>query len=147
MTQYVNKFVIDQPLIDLQNEMIKFGFDIRLVGGCVRDHIAGLKSKDIDLCTNATPTQQIEIYKKLGIRYIETGLLHGTITVVLNNILYEITSLRVDVDTDGRHATVAFSTERSLDPIMLSKFEALGYHAEIEYDYEELVRVFQQIIQ
>jgi tRNA nucleotidyltransferase (CCA-adding enzyme) len=87
------------------------GFDIRLVGGCVRDLLAGITPKDVDLCTDADPAEQIQIYQAAGIRYIETGIEHGTITAVLDGVPYEITSLRLDVETDGRRATVAYTRD------------------------------------
>lgn len=57
--------------------------------------------------TDATPDQMIEILKKNDIKYVETGLQHGTITVIINNIIFEITTLRIDAITDGRHAQVS----------------------------------------
>ncbi len=85
------------------------GFDIRLVGGAVRDIVVGIEPKDMDFCTNANPDEQLEIYNAFGYRYVETGLQHGTITVVINHVGYEITSLRTETDHDGRHATVAYT--------------------------------------
>lgn len=87
------------------------GFDLRFVGGCVRDSLLGLTPKDVDLHTDANPSEQIEIYRSAGFRYIETGLKHGTVTVVLGNVAYEITSLRQDAETDGRHATVVYTRD------------------------------------
>lgn len=85
------------------------GFDIRLVGGAVRDILAGVKPKDMDFCTDADPDEQREIYTAHGYRFVETGLQHGTITVVIDHVGYEITSLRTETDHDGRHATVAYT--------------------------------------
>lgn len=103
----------------LNNEYIKTLGDIFkadekklwLVGGCVRDHFRGEIASDIDLATDATPTEAIEIYEKHDLRYIETGLDHGTITVVLEGIPYEITTLRIDKECDGRHAEVEYTTD------------------------------------
>ena len=91
------------------------GFDIAIVGGAVRDHIMEIAPKDIDFCTDATPSQQIDIYKKYNYRYIPTGIDHGTITVVINDVSYEITTLRKDVETDGRHAKVEFTSDWKTD--------------------------------
>lgn len=85
------------------------GHEIRIVGGAVRDAVLGKDPKDIDLATTATPEEMLEIAKKHDLKYIETGLQHGTITIVLNGEPYEITTLRVDVDTDGRHADVEWT--------------------------------------
>lgn len=111
MTNIDPTSLLNDDLRNLRSLFQEAGFDIRLVGGCVRDLIYGKTPKDIDLCTDANPTQQVEIYQKNNIRYIETGLQHGTISAVLNDILYEITSLRTDVETDGRHAIVAYTTD------------------------------------
>ena len=82
------------------------GEELRIVGGAVRDALLGKKPKDIDLATTATPEKMLEIAKEENIKVIETGLQHGTVTFVINGEPYEITTLRIDVDTDGRHATV-----------------------------------------
>lgn len=87
------------------------GYEIRIVGGAVRDHVRGIEPKDIDLCTNATPDQMVELAKRHNIYMIPTGLQHGTLTFVINSDAFEVTTLRVDVDTDGRHATVEFTTD------------------------------------
>jgi len=101
--------LINSDLLDLRIKFLAAGFDLRFVGGCVRDVLANLKPKDIDLCTDATPDEQIDIYKQHNIRYIETGLQHGTVSVVLDSVVYEITSLRIDAETDGRHAVVVYT--------------------------------------
>lgn len=86
--------------------------DIKLVGGVVRDVIAGEIPSDIDLCTDATPNEQIEIFKANNLKFVETGIDHGTVTVFLDDgEQYEITTLRTDTETDGRHATVEFTTD------------------------------------
>lgn len=91
-------------------------FDIRFVGGCVRDWESGTSVKDIDLCTDADPEQQIAIYQRHAIPYHETGLKHGTITVVPEpGQVYEITSLRGETDHDGRHATVYYHRDWRAD--------------------------------
>jgi tRNA nucleotidyltransferase (CCA-adding enzyme) len=106
---------ITPELRALRSQFNRAGFDLRLVGGVVRDTIAGIPAKDVDLCTDATPDQQMEIYEANGHRWIETGAAHGTITVVLDGEPHEITSLRVDVSTDGRHAEVEFTNDWQVD--------------------------------
>lgn len=91
-----------------ERSFLSRGFDVRAVGGCVRDSLLGKTPKDIDLCTDATPEEQIALYEADGVRYFTTGLQHGTITVKLGPELYEITSLRGEKDHDGRHATVYY---------------------------------------
>ena len=103
--------LLTPALVFLRMEFVTRGFDLRLVGGCVRDFLYGTAPKDVDLCTDADPNEQISIYQDLGIRYIETGLQHGTVTVVLDGETYEITSLRMDTETDGRHAVVSYTKD------------------------------------
>lgn len=81
---------------------------VRLVGGCVRDTLCGIPVGDIDMATPLSPGQMIERFKKNRIRYIETGIKHGTLTALIGGKPYEITTLRTDIKTDGRHATVAY---------------------------------------
>jgi len=83
--------------------------EIRYVGGCVRKIINKEKVDDIDLAVNLKPADVCEALSKKNIKYYESGVEHGTITALINNIKFEITSLRKDVDTDGRHAKVEFS--------------------------------------
>ena len=83
--------------------------EIRYVGGCVRKIINKEKVDDIDLAVNLNPIDVCKALNKKNIKYYESGIEHGTITVLINNNKFEITSLRKDVDTDGRHAKVEFS--------------------------------------
>ena len=85
--------------------------EIRYVGGCVRKVIKKEKVDDIDLATNLTPLEVCEALKNKQISYYETGIEHGTITAIIDEYKYEITSLRKDVSTDGRHAEVEFSLD------------------------------------
>jgi len=83
--------------------------EIRYIGGCVRKIINKEKIDDIDLAVNLNPTDVCTALKQENIKYYESGIEHGTITALINNRKFEITSLRKDVDTDGRHAKVEFS--------------------------------------
>ena len=83
--------------------------EIRYVGGCVRKIINKEDFDDIDLAVNLNPKDVCEALDKKNIKYYESGIKHGTITALINDIKFEITSLRKDVDTDGRHAKVEFS--------------------------------------
>lgn len=82
---------------------------VRYVGGAVRDTLLGLAVKDIDMATPLEPPAVIERLAAAGIRSVPTGLAHGTVTALTAGGPVEITTLRRDVSTDGRHATVAFS--------------------------------------
>lgn len=90
-------------------------FELRLVGGVVRDLLAGVPPGDIDLCTTATPDEIIACCNQAGLRFEPTGIDHGTITIIVEAEGFETTSLRRDVATDGRRATVAFTREFSED--------------------------------
>ena len=83
--------------------------EIRYVGGCIRKIINKELVDDIDLATNLQPAQVCEALKKNNINYYETGIEHGTITAIINEYKFEITTLREDVITDGRHAKIKFS--------------------------------------
>ncbi len=89
--------------------------EIRFVGGCVRKIIKKEIVDDIDLATNLDPNQVCEALDKKNIDYYKTGIAHGTITAIIDNYKFEITSLREDVETDGRHAEVKFSTDWKKD--------------------------------
>lgn len=87
----------------------------RFVGGCVRNTIMGRPVDDIDIATQLEPAQTISTLKRAGLRVIPTGVEHGTVTAIANSIPFEITSLRRDVETDGRRAVVAFTQDWAED--------------------------------
>lgn len=78
------------------------------VGGCVRNAILGLPPGDIDIATDAHPDEVVRLAGAAGLRAVPTGIDHGTVTVVAHGQGYEVTTFRHDVETDGRHAVVAF---------------------------------------
>jgi tRNA nucleotidyltransferase/poly(A) polymerase len=88
---------------------------IRIVGGAVRNALLGAPVADIDLATQLEPDAVIDTLKAADIKYVPTGIDHGTITAVIAGQPYEITSLRRDVATDGRRAVVAYSTDWAED--------------------------------
>lgn len=88
---------------------------LRFVGGCVRNALWGEDVGDIDLACQLNPKAVVEAFKQAGIRYIPTGIEHGTVTAVIDGEPFEITSLRRDVETDGRRATVAYTTDWAED--------------------------------
>lgn len=83
------------------------GFQALAVGGAVRNSVLGLPVADVDLATSATPEQVMAVADAMGLRVIPTGIAHGTVTVMG----LEVTTFRRDVETDGRHAVVAFSSD------------------------------------
>lgn len=82
----------------------------RFVGGCVRDVLVNRTVYDFDLATPLLPEKVMELLEGAKIKAIPTGLSHGTVTAVLNKIPFEITTLRKDIETDGRHAKVRFTS-------------------------------------
>ncbi len=91
------------------------GAEARFVGGCVRAAVLGRAVKDIDIATGEPPERVIALLEKAGIKAIPTGLAHGTVTAVIGKAKFEITTLRLDVETDGRHAKVAFTDDWARD--------------------------------
>ena len=85
--------------------------EIRYVGGAVRDDLLGLPVNDIDLATRLRPDEVVERLQAAGLKAVPTGFEHGTVTAVSDGHPYEVTTLRRDVETFGRHATVAFTDD------------------------------------
>lgn len=85
--------------------------EARIAGGAVRDVLAGRPVSDIDLATPRTPDAVTEALRQAGLRVVPTGLAHGTVTAVADGRGFEVTTLRRDVETDGRHALVAFTAD------------------------------------
>lgn len=101
---------------DLANLVEALGAEnVRWVGGAVRDTMLGVEVRDIDAATPLTPQEVIADCTRAGIKTAPTGIDHGTITAVLQDGPVEVTTLRKDVETDGRRATVEFSTEWEAD--------------------------------
>lgn len=82
-----------------------------LVGGCVRNAALSQPVSDIDIATDALPERVITLAEAAGLKAVPTGIEHGTITIVAEHVPHEVTTFRRDVETHGRHATVAFSTD------------------------------------
>ena len=91
------------------------GFGARVVGGAVRNSLLGQPVADIDIATTAAPEQVIEAATARGLKTAATGLKHGIVTVIAAGKPFEVTTLRHDVETDGRHATVAFTDDWAAD--------------------------------
>lgn len=91
------------------------GIEARAVGGVVRNALMGLPVTDIDIATPATPDEVMEACRRAGLVTVPTGIDHGTVTVIVDRHPFEVTSLRRDVATDGRRATVAFTNDWAED--------------------------------
>lgn len=87
----------------------------RFVGGCVRNAVLGVPVSDLDVATDATPERVMELAAAAGLKAVGTGILHGTVTVVVDHEPIEVTTLRRDVRTDGRRAEVAFTDDWEAD--------------------------------
>ncbi len=87
------------------------GHAARAVGGAVRNSLLGLPVEDVDVATTATPQEVMAAAQAAGLRALPTGVAHGTVTIVVDGLPTEVTTLRHDVETHGRHATVAFTDD------------------------------------
>jgi len=87
------------------------GVETRAVGGAVRNTLLGLPVTEVDLATTALPHQVMALARKAGLKAVPTGIEHGTVTIVADGTPFEVTTLRRDVETFGRHATVAFTKD------------------------------------
>ena len=91
---------------DVSNRLEDAGFEAWAVGGAVRDHFLGVKRVDWDLATSARPNEVMDLFR----RTVPLGVEHGTVGILdQDGVLYEVTTFRKDVETDGRHAVVAFA--------------------------------------
>lgn len=91
------------------------GGEARIVGGAVRNALLGERVHDIDMATTLTPEQVVAAARAAGLKTVATGIEHGTVTVISESNGFEVTTLRHDVDTDGRKATVAFTDDWAAD--------------------------------
>ena len=120
-SDYVNQGIKDltfkTPVKKIFNAINTFSSssEIRYVGGCLRKIINRETVDDIDLATNLSPQEVGEALNDKNINFYKTGIKHGTITAVIDGYKFEITSLREDIETDGRHAEVKFSTDWKKD--------------------------------
>ena len=99
------------PLQAVLGLLTEAGHQALLVGGCVRNAALGEDLSDIDIATDARPERVMDLAAQAGLKAIPTGIDHGTVTVVADGRAHEITTFRRDVETHGRHATVAFSDD------------------------------------
>ncbi len=91
------------------------GAEVRFVGGCVRDAVLGVAATDIDIASHLPPDEVTRLLEAAGIKAVPTGIAHGTVTAVAGDAHFEITTLRRDVETDGRRAKVEFTNDWAAD--------------------------------
>jgi len=128
-----------KPLENIKEAKIIFSYlndigkesAVRFVGGCVRKAICGESIDDIDLATSLKPDEVKKRLNKEDIKVIDTGISHGTVTAILNKKKFEITTLRKDVSTDGRHANVEFTSNWKKDALRRD-FTINAIYADIE---------------
>lgn len=113
--QFINKIPFLSELRYLEKVFSKYNGELRLVGGVVRDLLQNKTPKDVDLATNILPNKMIKIGEDNNLRVIPTGLAHGTVTFVINHEPFEITTLRIDKETNGRHAEIEYTTDFKKD--------------------------------
>lgn len=87
----------------------------RIVGGAVRNALLGRPVHEVDIATDVTPPEAVRLCQAAGLKVVETGVEHGTVTVIADGMPFEVTTLRRDVETDGRRAVVAFTTDWTED--------------------------------
>jgi poly(A) polymerase len=102
-------------LAQLLTALDRAGEEARVVGGAVRNHLLGEPVHEIDLATTAVPEEVVRRVTAAGFKAVPTGIAHGTVTVVIDKHAFEVTTLRRDVETFGRHATVAFGRDWRAD--------------------------------
>ena len=87
------------------------GFEARVVGGAVRNTLLNEPVREVDFATTARPEDTLRLAALAGIKTVPTGISHGTVTLIVHGVPFEVTTLRHDIETHGRHATVAFSED------------------------------------
>jgi tRNA nucleotidyltransferase/poly(A) polymerase len=96
-------------MVKLFSALSAHGIETRAVGGAVRDAMLGLRVAEVDLATTALPQKVMDLAREAGLKVIPTGIAHGTVTVIVDGVPFEVTTLRRDVETFGRHAKVTFT--------------------------------------
>ena len=129
-TKFLENIKEAQMIFSYLNEIGKES-EVKFVGGCVRKAICGENIDDIDLATSLEPDEVKKRLNKEDIKVIDTGISHGTVTAILNKKKFEITTLRQDVLTDGRHAKVEFTSNWKQDALRRD-FTINAIYADIE---------------
>ena len=105
----INKLVKNKKIFRLFKVVEKHGGVVRFVGGAVRDALKGIEGSDLDFATNLSPDELVEACTEEGLKTVAIGIKYGTVGVMIDDSLVEVTSLRKDIKTDGRHAEVEFT--------------------------------------
>lgn len=110
-----DKWLQEETLQELFDILCADGGEARIAGGAVRNALMGMDASDIDLCTTLLPQEVVKRLQAAGKKAVPTGIEHGTITAVLDGKGFEVTTLRKDIETNGRHAVVEFGTDWETD--------------------------------
>lgn len=108
-------WMTEGPAAQVMRALTADGDEARFVGGCVRDALVGRPIRDIDIATPLSPERVTALLQKAGLKAVPTGIDHGTITAVADKTGVEVTTLRLDLETDGRRAKVAFTDDWQAD--------------------------------
>ena len=111
----INKIVKDKKIFRLFRAVENHGGALRFVGGAVRNALRGIEGSDLDLATDLTPEELVEACTEHGLKTVPRGIKFGTVGVVINDKILEVTSLRKDIKSDGRHSDVVFTTDWEID--------------------------------
>lgn len=111
----INKIIRDKKILKLFRAVEDHGGALRFVGGSVRDALSGIDGFDLDMATDLSPEELVEACTEKGLKTVPIGIKFGTVGVVVNDNVLEVTSLRKDIKTDGRHAEVEFTTDWEID--------------------------------
>ena len=113
----IASFLAEPALTRLLATLNGEGEETRIVGGAVRNLLLGEKASDVDLATTALPAETIRRGRKAGFKAVPTGIEHGTVTLISGGASFEVTTLRRDVETDGRRAKVVFGRDFAEDAL------------------------------
>lgn len=110
-------FALPTKVEYILNELNKAGYEAYVVGGCVRDMVMGRKPHDYDICTAASPNEIIYIFNTKNYEVLPTGIQHGTVSIVIDKEIFEVTTFRIDGEyLDGRHpSSIEFTTDIEKD--------------------------------
>ncbi|SFS19713.1 CCA tRNA nucleotidyltransferase [Yoonia litorea] len=115
MTRITGDWLTSAPAQRVCQLLTDAGHQAWFVGGCVRNDLIGAPVSDLDLTTDAHPETVMSLAEAAGIKAVPTGIDHGTVTLVADDVPFEVTTFRRDVATDGRHATVVFADNMTDD--------------------------------
>ena len=113
----IDSFLKKKEVVNIFNILEQSSIETRIVGGCVRDLLLNRKIKDIDLAVKGQPEDLIEIFKKNYINYEDFGKRYGSIVAYINKQKFEITSLREDLNPQGRHTDIKYTNDWKKDAL------------------------------